>query len=154
MFQSLFVLDRKLMYVFSGGEDVPDFLECGELTSLVRPWCDVDDGGVRGCDEDPETFRESNFSISACEYEAPTTRFGSRPDFFGVFSRWTLQKGEADSDRSTWTISCWGGFLPLPEEENMVTGSVLQLHGCTVISAGRSRVELSDPGRWARGMRK
>lgn len=64
MFQSLFVLDRKLMYVFSGGEDVPDFLECGELTSLVRPWCDVDDGGVRGCDEDPETFL-LNVSIGA-----------------------------------------------------------------------------------------
>ncbi len=40
---------------------------------------------------------ESNFSMSACEYAAPTTRPESRLAFLGVVSCWGgLQNGEAD----------------------------------------------------------
>lgn len=80
--------------------------------------CD-DVGGVRGRVDELDRFSESNLSISACEYAAPTTRLDSRVVFLGPFPGVELrQNGEADSDLSTWTISCCGGgFLPLPDEE-------------------------------------
>lgn len=63
-------------------------------------------GGVRGRDEPDDILMESNFSISACEYAAPTTKgLGSEPAFFPdilLDARCgALQKGEAESDRST-----------------------------------------------------
>jgi hypothetical protein len=50
-------------------------------------------------------YNESNFSISACEYDAPTTIFGSRPDFLGDEARRVTegrvrQKGEFDLRQS------------------------------------------------------
>jgi hypothetical protein len=42
------------------------------------------------------TYKLSNFSISAWEYAAPTTRFGSRPVRFGVPSRGPRQNGDED----------------------------------------------------------
>jgi len=83
--------------------------------------CDDEDGGVLGraevedrdlksClsivalpvdQEECQTYKLSNFSISAWEYEAPTTNPGSRLCFFGDKSRRPSdvrlrQKGEAD----------------------------------------------------------
>jgi hypothetical protein len=90
---------------------------------------DEEEGGVLGREE--LEFKESNLSISAWEYAAPTTRPDPWPGGDAIFlldeelrlSRGGgLQKGDADSDRSTWTISCGdcAGFLPLPEDDHMV----------------------------------
>lgn len=56
--QSRFVFDKKLKYVFSGGDDKPDeAFGAGELTSLVRILCGEDEeGGVLGREEEPERF--------------------------------------------------------------------------------------------------
>jgi len=99
---------------------MPDWGRDGGEASLGLPLVEWDDVGVFGRDE-LERFNESNLRISACEYAAPTTRFVSRPVLFGAFSRGGgFQNGDAESERSTWTISCCcEGFFPLPEEENM-----------------------------------
>lgn len=65
-----------------------------------RLW--VADGGVRGREPVPERDKVSNLRMSACEYEAPIIFLLSGDlDVFEV----VRQKGEADEDRSTWTIS-------------------------------------------------
>lgn len=48
--------------------------------------------GVQSLKRQGEPHKESNFSISACEYAAPTTRLDSRVVFFGPFAGVALRQ--------------------------------------------------------------
>lgn len=88
---------------------MPERLGGGEVVA-ARPWVVEDvDGGVLGREPEPDRFRDSNLRISACEYDAPTTRFGSRAGFFPAIlvSLWAaLKKGDVESDRSSNRCNC------------------------------------------------
>jgi hypothetical protein len=70
-----------------------------------------------------ETYRLSNFIMSAWEYEAPTTKPGSRAGFFGEGSRRPSevrprQKGEAD-------LECLRQSLPTSNAQSSLASAGL-----------------------------